>query len=220
MINIDPNSRGNRFRRARIERLKSLIDSTLSDSDSCSILDIGGTYGFWNTWEEDINQNQVSVTCVNLNPSHYDADKKNSFVTMIRGNACDLSHIGDEEYDIVFSNSVIEHVGSWANMQAMAREVDRVAPRYIVQTPNFWFPIEPHARTPMLHWVPEQIAYRIVMKRKCGFWNKQDNVSDAVSIIQSAKLIDFKQLQVLFPSAKIEKEKFFLFTKSLLAVKE
>ena len=114
---------------------------------------------------------------------------------------------------------MIEHVGPWGAMVSMAQEVERVAPRYLIQTPNFWFPIEPHARTPLLHWLPEPLAYRLVMARKCGFWQKQDTVSGAVETVQSAKLIDYRQMQVLFPGAEILREKFFGITKALIAKK-
>ena len=104
-------------------------------------------------------------------------------------------------------------------MSDMAREVRRVARRYLVQTPNFWFPIEPHARTPFLHWLPESIAYRVVMSRKCGFWAKQDTVSGAVKTVQSAKLLDMRQMQALFDDATILRERFCGITKALIAIR-
>jgi hypothetical protein len=143
-----------------------------------------------------------------------------SHATMIQGNACSLDQISNNHYDIAFSNSVIEHVGMWSDMKAMAMEVRRVARRYLVQTPYYWFPIEPHARTPFLHWLPEPVAYRIVMNFKCGFWTKAQTVDDAVSTVQSARLLDRRQFQALFPDAELRLERFIGITKSLIAVRD
>jgi hypothetical protein len=114
---------------------------------------------------------------------------------------------------------VIEHVGLWHDMERMASEVRRVAPRYLVQTPYFWFPVEPHARTPLIHWLPESWKYRIVMRRKCGFWERQDSVAGAVRTVQSAIMLDILQMRALFPDAELHKERFCGLIKSLVAVK-
>jgi ubiquinone/menaquinone biosynthesis C-methylase UbiE len=220
MIDIQPNSRGNKFRAARVQLLKSLIDLTLNEKGTCAILDVGGTYNFWHVWRSEFDWERTQVTCINLDPGHLEEGKEVSRVRMLCGNACDLAGIRDKEFDIAFSNSVIEHVGMWRNMQQMAAEVKRVASRYMVQTPNFWFPVEPHARTPFLHWLPEPVSYRIVMKRKCGFWRKHETVTGAVETVQSAKLIDARQMKELFGDAQIVKEKFFGLTKSLIAIRE
>jgi hypothetical protein len=114
---------------------------------------------------------------------------------------------------------VIEHVGQWEQMRAMANEVRRVAGGYLVQTPYFWFPVEPHARTPLLHWVPESLAYRVVMKRQCGYWSKRKTVDSAVRAVQSAKLLDRAQMRSLFPDAEVKSERFAGLTKSLIAIR-
>lgn len=220
MIDIKPDSTGNKFRKARINMLKKLIAKTIDEKGECSVLDIGGTFGFWHIWRDEIDWDKTSVTCVNYDPHHSEEGKNETNVKMIQGDACNLSGISDKEYDVVFSNSVIEHVGVWRDMVKMADEVKRVSSRYLLQTPNYWFPIEPHARTPFLHWLPEPIAYRIVMARKCGFWQKHDTVGGAVNAVQSAKLLDMRQMQTLFDDAEIIREKFFGFTKALIAIKE
>ena len=61
----------------------------------------------------------------------------------------------DEAFDVVFSNSVIEHVGDAASQRRFAREVARVGRAYWVQTPNRWFPVEQHLLTPLVHWLPK-----------------------------------------------------------------
>lgn len=215
MIDIRPNSTANPFRRRRIQMLCALIDRVLARRDECRIIDIGGTINFWSTWKDFIDWRRVHVLCVNYDPDHAAMGERR--VEVEEGDARNLSAYADKAFDIAFSNSVIEHVGLWGDMRAMADEVRRVAPSYLVQTPHYWFPIEPHARTPLLHWAPEPLAYRVVMMRKCGFWEKARDVDQAVRIVQSAKLIDRRQMQALFPDADVTTERFLLLPKALIA---
>jgi ubiquinone/menaquinone biosynthesis C-methylase UbiE len=217
--NIEPDSAGNQFRQKRMKILRNMVDQVVVEKENCRVIDIGGTYNFWSTWKHLFDWHKMSVTCVNLDPSHYRENDNNVRIEMVRGDACNLSNVKDKSFDIAFSNSVIEHVGNWNRMMEMSSEVRRVADGYLVQTPYFWFPIEPHARTPFLHWLPESMAYRIVMYRKCGFWSKQETVNGAVQTVQSAHLLDKRQLEELFPDATIQKETFFFLTKSLIAIK-
>jgi len=219
LLDVRPDSSSNKFRRRRIERLNLLINSVLSKKRTCSIIDIGGTYNFWLTWKDLVDWSLVNITCINLVPEHFELGKGVININMIRGDACNLAGIADSSFDIAFSNSVIEHVGGWSRMQDMANEIRRIAPFYLVQTPYFWFPIEPHARTPFMHWVPESIAYRIVMARRCGYWERRTTVSSAVEAVQSAKLLDFRQMCSLFGDAVVVRERFLGLTKSLIAIK-
>lgn len=219
MIDLKPDSVNNKFRAARVEKLRELIALTLKEKETCRILDVGGTYNFWHVWRDKIDWKRCEIVCVNIDPHHFEHGKDGTRITMIQGNACNLSSIADKEFDIAFSNSVIEHVGRWPDMVNMANEVKRVAKRYLLQTPNYWFPIEPHARTPFLHWLPRPIAYRIVMMRKCGHWQKATTVSQAVRLIESNQMLDFRQMKELFGDAELSRERFLGWTKSLIAIR-
>jgi SAM-dependent methyltransferase len=59
----------------------------------------------------------------------------------------------DGQFDLAYSNSLIEHLPP-ADRPAFAAELQRVAPRWWVQTPAFGFPLEPHALLPFAHWLP------------------------------------------------------------------
>jgi hypothetical protein len=61
----------------------------------------------------------------------------------------------DGEFDIGFSNAVVEHVGGREDQQRFVREVCRVAQRVFVTTPNRLFPVDPHTLLPFVHWLPE-----------------------------------------------------------------
>ena len=218
MMNLAPTSTDNPFRRRRVETLNAMIADVKARQTGCTVIDFGGTRNFWHTWREHIQLDGVQVDCVNMDETHA-SDSGYDKINFIKGDARALPQIADKSYDIAFSNSVIEHVGGWSDMVRMAGEVRRVAHRYAVQTPYYWFPIEPHMRTPLMHWLPVSVSYRIVMMRKCGFYDRQDTVMGAMEVIQDARLLDIGQMKALFPDAEISKERFLGLVKSITAIR-
>jgi len=80
-------------------------------------------------------------------------------IRYVQGDACALP-FADGEFDIVFSNAVIEHVGGRERQRALVSEAIRVGRRVFITTPNRRFPIEVHTRLPLVHWLPESLAHR------------------------------------------------------------
>jgi hypothetical protein len=64
-------------------------------------------------------------------------------------------------------------------MVAFAREVRRLAPSYFVQTPNFWFPMEPHWMVPAFHWLPAPVRVQMFMRFDLGHARRTDTVGAA-----------------------------------------
>jgi SAM-dependent methyltransferase len=81
-------------------------------------------------------------------------------VTCVTASGTDLP-FGDDEFDVAFSNAVIEHVGSREDQGRFVRELCRVAPRVFVSTPNRWFPVEVHTLVPFVHWLPRDARDRV-----------------------------------------------------------
>ena len=208
---------GTNFRKRRFRIVHDIIKAIVDRKGRCCVIDVGGTPSYWNHYLDEIGDAPIEVTIVNLRPENTQLpDERFSFQA---GNACNLSQFRDQQFDLVHSNSVIEHVGRWKNMADMAREVRRLAPAYFVQTPNFWFPFEPHFRTPFFHWLPEQWRVRLLMSRDLGFYKRSQDIDAAMAAMEGAVLVDQRQFQALFPDAQIIREKFFGLTKSLMAVR-
>lgn len=204
-----------RFRLRRFVYIENIILSILAKKGQCRILDVGGTEKYWNLGKDLIRRNDIKIDLLNLTK----IETLNGHFESLVGDARDMSEISNNVYDFCHSNSVIEHVGNWEDMVHMSREISRLAPNYFVQTPYFWFPFEPHFRVPFFHWLPEQIQYRILMKKDLGFRKKKDNINDAIVSIQSVKLLDRSQFFYLFPNASIIPEKIGFVTKSLMAIR-
>ncbi len=209
-----------RARRKRFDILRPLIERIIVEKGSCRIADLGGTAYYWEIARPFIDEAPVEIHLINLAPDvPKDAFAGRPFVVS-QGDVCALQDVDDNAYDLVHSNSVIEHVGSWNNMMQMAQNVRRLAPTYFVQTPYFWFPIEPHFRFPYFHFLPEQIRYRLLMQFNLGFGGRRGTVDAAMQAVQSAALVDETQMKILFPDARIVRERFGPLTKSLMAIRE
>jgi hypothetical protein len=102
----------------------------------------------------------------------------------------------------------------------MAREIRRLAPAYYVQTPNFWFPYEPHFRFPLFQLLPEQVRYRLLMQFSLGFGGRRETVDAAMRGVQSVDLLDYAQMRELFPDARLVRELFGPLTKSIMAIRD
>jgi hypothetical protein len=117
---------------------------------------------------------------------------------------------GDREFPLVFSSSVVEHIPR-EQQHLFAKEIRRVGVRYFVQTPNRYFPIEPHYQLPLFQFLPE--SWRRYLNRHFTLgWREKGQWEEA-------NLLSARQLQKLFPDAEIHREKLFGLTKSLMAVR-
>lgn len=217
--NTDPNSLVSRFRRARARRIVDLITRIHAGKGAVRIVDLGGEPGYWTLFDRSfLDASRVRITLVN--PGGVDEPADPDLFDPVDGDACNLAQYADHSFDLVHSNSVIEHVGDWERMEAFAAECRRLAPRYYVQTPYFWFPVEPHFSAPFFHWRSEQSRARALLKRGHGFSPKAPDMGQAMRDVQHARLLDKAQFRFLYPDAQHHNEVVAGLTKSLIAVRD
>lgn len=205
---------GNRFRRSRFESFMKLIDGVIARKGECKILDVGGEMAHWAPHADLWKGKPIAVTIINLK-----AESVSAPFTSIAGDARTLEGFPDKSFDFVYSNSVIEHVGQWSDQKRMADAIERVAACHYVQTPNYWFPLEPHFRTPFIHWLPEPWRVALVKRRSLGCYPRAKSVGEAREILQDAILLDAAAMRSLFPRSSLVREKVAGLTKSLIAVR-
>ncbi len=213
----DPKSLGSRMRSKRLGPLLDLIKVIYSEKGKVSILDVGGREAYWKAIpEEFFEKHAVKITILNL-PCDL-VGNESRFFTYSTGDACDMSEYPDNCYDIVHSNSVIEHVGNWEKIKAFSRETRRLAPNLFVQTPYYWFPIEPHFVKFAHHWLPKSWRVFMWMNFKMGERGKAKDIDEAMGKFDDEPyLLDYKMFSFLFPDCKIIKEKYLFLTKSMVA---
>lgn len=208
--NRQPDSWASKMRKRRF----ALFCHLLSQIDApIRILDVGGTIAFWESMNLPLNEG-LEITILN----QAENTVENSKYTYIKGNACKLD-FNDNEFDVIFSNSVIEHVGGWEKQKAMADEIMRVGKRYFIQTPNKNFPLEPHFLFPFFQFFPLRIKTWILMHFDLGWFKHQKDKKTAEEIVKSIALLTVPEFKDLFPGSVLVKEKLFGITKSVIVYK-
>ena len=184
-----------RARRRRYEWFRQ----TMRPGSGEEILDIGCGGGAWSIAQLDPAASVTGVDRV----EGIGFDRPNQ--RFVVADACALP-FADDQFDIGFSNSVIEHIDRCRRTD-FAAELRRVCRRYWVQTPNYWFPIEPHALLPGVQFLPRPIretAWKASPRR--------------IRYEDSLSLLTADELSCLFDDALILRERVGALTKSLIAV--
>ncbi|MCI5180456.1 MAG: methyltransferase domain-containing protein [Candidatus Electrothrix sp. AW3_4] len=176
--------------------------------DSPRIIDLGGQPEIWSS----VNR-PLEIWIVNL-PGVSIKEAQNTIHTFryLQGNACSMTEFKDNTFDIVFSNSVIEHVGSAHYQQDFANEVRRLAKRYWIQTPSKYFPIEAHCGMPFWWFYSQSVKNFFLTKweKKLPGWTK---------MVRGTRVLSKQRMMELFPDASLHIEKFFGFHKSYIVYK-
>jgi ubiquinone/menaquinone biosynthesis C-methylase UbiE len=178
------------------------------------VLDIGGTPECW-----DLISVRPRLVLLNTPRAKDDLAAAASWVA---GDGRSLP-FRDASFDVVFSNSVIEHVGDAASQRRFAAEVARVGRAYWVQTPNRWFPVEQHLLTPFIHWLPRSWQRAIVPR--FTVWSALVPVTPdrrrfyLDHYLSDVHLLSARRFAALFPGARLVRERFCGLTKSLVATR-
>ena len=176
------------------------------------VLDVGGTASWW----QDDFPKKIDITIINIDDRQRDTVVSSGFKFM-QADGRNLP-FSDKEFFLTFSNSVIEHVGDFSDQEKFASESVRCSQKLYLQTPNKWFPIEPHLIAPFVHWFPFKISLRLI--RYFSIWGIVNKPSQKRidEFLSSIRLLSRKELKKIFPTANILEEKFLGLTKSFILI--
>ena len=195
---------------ARARRWARLV-TEFPDIDQMRVLDLGGTPASWKM----APVKPAAVTTVNMSALTSD----DFDVRSIQGDACHLpSSLRSERFDLVYSNSLIEHVGGHAPRQQLADTIHAMADRHWIQTPYRYFPIEPHWLFPGIQWLPYKARIAVSLR-----WNRgpvqTHTRAQAEQQVNEIDLIGIEQMRMYFFESEIWYERFAGLVKSLVAIK-
>lgn len=211
--NTRRDSLATRLRRRRFRRFHALV--VRLDKKPLRILDVGGTLNFWSTMDYLDRRRDIELTLLNLSRT----ESPFSHVVTVAGDARDMRAFCDREFDLVFSNSVIEHVGDLGDQKRMADEVRRVGKGYFLQTPNLYFPIEPHFLFPYFQFLPLSVKVFLLRHFRIGWHGPTRDLQKAKRTATSVRLLKKSELARLFPDGRIVEERFLGLVKSFIVFK-
>ncbi len=195
-----------RTRARRWDALRERIDW----DDVKRVLDLGGKPSFWS--DDAVVGRPLEITCLNLRAQPRTETVGQATIEVVVGDATEPP-VDPADYDLVFSNSVVEHVGGPDAIAAFA-DVTRLGRQYFLQTPNRFFPIEPHFVLPLHFVLPRKVKAAIVM-----WWDRgprRRTYLQALARVDEIHLLTKRELQLLFPDATIEVERKWLLPKSFM----
>ena len=205
---IDPNYPGSITYRCRQQRNEE-FKRRFPDLPEMRVLDLGGTAVSWQT----LGLQAKSVTLVNLD--HVE-DPEEPWMEILRTDACAG---GFGKYDLVFSNSLLEHLGGHARRQQFAEVVRESAPSWWIQTPYRYFPIEPHWVFPGFQFLPFRARLAICQHWSIGHAPAMKDASEAAELVASIELVSAAEMRNYFPESEIWFERIVGVPKSLVAIK-
>lgn len=206
-----PKSLGAKFRSKRLQKFEKLFFKNFNPEKPIRILDVGGTAYFWK--ESQIpNIPGVRITLLNLH-----LEKSNHpHITAQIGNATAMTEFEDQSFDLVFSNSVIEHLYTFENQGKMASEIRRVGRKFFIQTPNRYFPVEAHYALPFAQYLPKSILLFLLTKTRLSRMKRWE-MDAAKQYLEEIRLINEREMKSLFPGAKLLRERALGMIKSITA---
>lgn len=187
--------------------------TNISLDDQTRVLDVGGYPWAWNGF-----RTSSKITILNVHSVDYPPQPGDVLFEYVVGDGTRLDY-PDGAFDVVFSNSVIEHLGTIENQEAFARECRRVGRNLWIQTPARSFFIEPHLLTPFIHFLPR--SWQQLLLRNFTVWGlitrpSANQVSDWMAEV---RLLDRAEFSSLFPDCEILAERFLGMTKSYIALR-
>jgi hypothetical protein len=210
--NANPNSLASWFRRKRMVLFNQLLEDL---AEPVRVLDIGGAGDIWINSLGALTR-RCEITFVNL----YTVNLCGlTGATSIIGDGRQLDAFADGSFDICFSNSVIEHVGTFYDQIAMAHEVRRVGKTYFIETPYRFFPLEPHFLVPGWQFLPSGLRTQVCRYFTVGWMRRQPDWLLSHAEVEQIRLLSIAEFKRLFPDAVVHRERVGPLVKSLIAIR-
>lgn len=180
-----------------------------------SVVDLGG-YA-WNWMHAPVRPKSVLVINLDVEPTDLP-----SWIETVHGDACQLPpEVLDRNFDLVYSNSLLEHVGGYWRRVALADAVHSLGDHHWIQTPWRYFPLEPHWMFPFFQFLPLNTRAGISRSWPLAPGEfRSASWEENVHAVLQVELLSMTEMRRLFPRSSIYQERVAGITKSITAVSQ
>ncbi len=192
-------------------RFRFLVELITSLDRPLEILDVGGTQAHWSKVDYQA-LGEVKFILYNILP----LTAVTSPFCSVQGDGRELSRYGNQQFEFVYSNSVINMLGNYSDQERMAREIQRVGKRYFVQTPNHAFPLDWRTMVPCFHFLPKDFQAWCLQHFPVGFHKRVPDHQKALRVVNEVRDLRYEELKALFPGAVVSRERVWGMTKSFM----
>ena len=161
------------------------------------ILDVGFTENEYSETDNFLEKNYPypqNITALGVDTPHKFLERYPQ-VRVVKYNGAEFP-FDDREFDVCWSNAVIEHVGDKDRQVVFLKEIKRVAKVAFITTPNKHFPIEVHTRIPLLNFLPKRLfdKFLVLVGKKWATGNYMNllSLNDIQNLLVSARISDYK----------------------------
>jgi Methyltransferase domain len=216
-------ARSQSFRKARMQAFLREFQPTRT----MRILDIGGTDLNWRIVDQPARVVLLNIKIPEggIDPGLFGVEYGDpargtppASVEYVLGDGRSVPY-ADNEFDVCFSNSTIEHLFTLEEQRKFAAEARRVGRGVWVQTPARSFPFEPHWLSPIVHWLPRSLQRRVGRNFTVYGWLLRPAREDVAHLVDELRLLTLREMRELFPDCEIRRERFLGLTKSYIAVR-
>lgn len=201
-------------RRSRSRKME-LLGGFFRFSGRERVLDIGSQVGGPSRQLLESFPNPANITALNIMAEHL--AQVRAMHPGVNTAVADARRLpfADQSFDFVYSNAVLEHVGTRADQAAMAREIQRVGRSWFVTTPNRWFPFEFHTRLPLVSWLPQAGMRRVA---RILAYNHVEGRYRSGMDCDDVNLLAAGDLRRMFPGSRVVKCRITVWPETLIAV--
>jgi hypothetical protein len=209
--------------RARAARFELLV-SEFPALEDMRVLDLGGAVHSW----VQSHPRPAEVVLLNVpwvaheQERLIEQDALGDWMRAVPGDACDPpEELTGRRFDLVFSNSVIEHLGGHERRLAFAHAARTLGDHHWVQTPNRYFPVEPHWLFPGFQFLPTRLRAAATSRWPIGNYTmfRDAPLEKRMKVVLAIELLSLAEMRFYFPESKILRERMGPLTKSLVAVR-
>lgn len=198
--------------RARVKRWTQFVER-FPELPDMRVLDLGGTPAYWRS----APVRPAHVTTVNIDDRLTDDADGDDWLRVVIGDAC-APGLDGERFDLVVSNSLLEHLGEHGRRQRFADVVRRSADQHWVQTPYRYFPLEPHWLFPAFQFLPRSARIAVTRTWPVGHRYAPDR-ERAIALVDEVELVSGRAMRAYFPDSRIWFERVAGVPKSIVAIR-